>query len=240
MRVHPLFDIEEKVWVYGNTIAPTLRELKEHLPSEVEIVGYYPSGYEAPFFEVLKDPKLRPVNPNNWGRSTSQKALKIDRSLKQTKSEYQEKRYYARQKHELQVIEGMVDRQKMEAAKVERATTKQQRDEKILIAAGKGTQRVTIALDLKISIDTVRDVLKKARQLGDARPDVPILRVSKPRKLAGKIYKSVWTPERDEFVRANAALGKSAGRIAYELGENITKNAVIGRARRIKVRLNQH
>jgi hypothetical protein len=46
MQVHPLFDLEQQVWVAeSGVVAKTLRELQQKLPG-AEIIGYYPNGYQ--------------------------------------------------------------------------------------------------------------------------------------------------------------------------------------------------
>ena len=46
--------------------------------------------------------------------------------------------------------------------------------------------------------------------------------------------KSFWTPARDRKIKAMEAAGKSAREIAKSLGGGITRNAVIGRSRRLR------
>src|SRR5882724_39861 len=94
MRVHPLFDIDEKVWVTDcGRIAPTLRELQRLLP-KAEIVGYCPNGYAASFQPLARRlDQLRPSR-STYGRSTSFRAKKIDEAVqaKQGKVQQQEER----------------------------------------------------------------------------------------------------------------------------------------------------
>jgi hypothetical protein len=46
--------------------------------------------------------------------------------------------------------------------------------------------------------------------------------------------KSFWTPARDKRIKAMEAAGKSAREIAKSLGGGISRNAVIGRSRRLR------
>ena len=46
--------------------------------------------------------------------------------------------------------------------------------------------------------------------------------------------KSFWTPARDRKIKTMEAAGKSARAIAKSLGGGITRNAVIGRSRRLR------
>ena len=232
MLVHPLFDIEDKVWVYGNTIAPSLRELQEKLP-EAEIVGFYPDGFNAPFNQLGKTiDDLRPSR-STYGRSTSQAALKIDRELqsKQAKPKA-EPRFFSKQ-------------QRVELGKLNRKAVFNQRHEMIMVEVAKGTSRKALATYFDVHEDTIRDHVRKARQVGDVRADVKpvrglrtMLNPAQPKSHSGLKY-STWTEEQDTTLRTLAAQGKSANYIACELGV-FTRNAVIGRARRTGIKIGKN
>jgi len=53
--------------------------------------------------------------------------------------------------------------------------------------------------------------------------------------MKGKVFKMSWTDERVTVLKQLWGEGKTAAEIAKELGEGVTRNAVIGKAHRLKL-----
>jgi hypothetical protein len=97
MKVHPLFDINEKVWVVAErgVAASSLLELQSKLPG-AEIVGYYPNGYVAqrPGLEFnANEAALRTLLHTNYNgrRAATNRRIatfRLDQRLAKAKQEY--------------------------------------------------------------------------------------------------------------------------------------------------------
>lgn len=224
MQVHPLYDINNQVWVAGRVVARTLRELQEKLP-KAKIVGYYPEGYveNRSDWEGAQEALRKAWRPV-YQVPTSIKVRALDREIaeKQKKEDY-----YAKQKAEYERIK--------RSAEYKDATGKRLYvfvdHEAILELRGKGKTPIQIQRKLGCSHATVRRHLDEAKDAGDARVSVPFKQIVANRP---SLISMAWKEADDAQLRLLLTQGYKDTQIAKLMGR--TRNSIIGRRHRLKLK----
>lgn len=232
MQVHPLYDINDQVWVAETgVVARTLRELQQKLP-KAKIVGYYPDGYVADRSGCSSE--LRKIWYPVRQTPTAILANKIDKEVakkaaqKQRRS-IQEQEYYARQKAEFELIQQDVTTQQIRGIKQVHVRLDR---EAILNLRALGERTAVIARKLNYRFNSVSSCLTEAKHAGDPRAATPV-KVRLPRLLISWVQ---WTLEQDQEFRGLVAAGYKDLEIAAKLGR--TKNSIIGRRHRLGLKSN--
>lgn len=226
MKVHPLFDIQEQVWVANSgTTAPTLRELQAKLP-EAEIVGYCPEGYDRTFTKLGNS--LRDLR----GHLRTGYAGPTTRSIKIRAAAFETRRLKeAADRAEVKASE----EKKREDTRLER----ERRTEAILVACGKRTPRAEIAEAVGCGIDVVKYTIRDARKRGDSRALLIAphreYNLGERRRVRVQGRRKFWTPARDLELKGLVKQKLRAHEIAAVM--KTTRNSIIGRCYRKKFKL---
>ena len=209
MSVHPVYDIEEQVWVTERgVVAPTLRELQRKIP-KVQIVGYYPEGFRLDRPARKPDDPVRSLLRTNYsGVVTTTIARRIDAALPK-KPHKEDDAYWERQKAEYEAI----NQGKMHP-----------------------TARFTVKRLNELDQDKVPLVEASVEPEVVVEPElVPLPPRPMRNQLSAPRNTGFWSKERDAQLKALVydSHNYKAAQIAVTMGCGLTKNAVIGRCHRL-------
>jgi len=267
MITHPLFDINEQVWVTeSGIVAETLRELKQKLPN-AKIVGYYPNGYTADRSgpEWNDGSRLRNIwfHPKPPGHAltlkkqaaASRKRGEHDLGRQKTELARVEARAKAEEDRKAAVVAWHAERnRRIEERKAKGLPVRQRVDHNaILNLRAEGKNTTEISRELFCGRDTVLAHIQKGQREDDLRafvrpnranaapprPPKPVQQPKPKRATPQRTWpiNKSWTKEQDALLADGANAGLSAGQIADNVGSGRTRNAVIGRCHRIGLQL---
>lgn len=242
MRVHPLYDINDKVWVAENgVVAATLRELQAKLP-KATIVGYEPNGYVAPFMWSAKDPSeplrvivQQSVGKTMFGNAKRQKirAADVERKRREAielRARAAEERQQKRAEEFAKLKAKWREEREVKAATAKangEPTYRRVSHEAVMIVCAKGLTRVEAARELHCSEETIRDHINRGISASDPRA-----KINKKERLS-----KFWTSVREKSLRELAAAGKSASMISAAFNYEVTRNSVVSRCRKLGIQL---
>jgi hypothetical protein len=219
MEIHPLFDTDEQVWVFEETgvTARSLRELQQKYPS-AKIVGYAPQGCEIRHDSSTPRtshsvPMPRVGRPPEPFREEKKSALPP----------------IVRKSPPIVVLQSVPLTKVVITSRPDRSGLR----EKALVFRSQAKNTAEIAVRLRCSEKTVRELIQEGRDVGDVRALVVPKRAFTPPTVVDKPRS--WTKEEHELLVRYAGESLSSSQIATRLKR--PRNSVMSRCHRFGIKL---